>query len=306
MSIKVVAVARSLLVAVVALLALPALLVLLGGTPGQSWAESPKRVDWGDVQTTRAEAMRIGEIAFRDPPDDPNGRCRLDVFLPKRTDASAAPTTTIVWLHAGGLTGGGKHFPRRLIGRDRAVIAVGYRLVPAVDVATCIDDAAAAVAWAIEHAADYGGDPNRIIVAGHSAGGYLTLMLGLDRRYLVKHDVAPERLMGLAALSGHTITHFTQRKLMGLSDTDVRVDAMAPLFHLSADAPPILCVTGDREKEMLGRFEENAYFVRMMQIVGHKDITLHELGGFDHGAMVVPGTALINRFAGRLERALAD
>ena len=72
------------------------------------------------------------------------------------------------------------------------------------------------------------------------------------------------------------------------------IDRFAPLFHARADAPPLVLITGDREWEMLGRYEENACFWRMMQVAGHRKTKLHELEGFDHGGMVVPafGTLL--------------
>ncbi len=52
---------------------------------------------------------------------------------------------------------------------------------------------------------------------------------------------------------------------------------------MRADAPPLLLITGDREKEMLGRYEENAYMMRMMKVSGHKDTTILELKGYGHG-----------------------
>ena len=64
---------------------------------------------------------------------------------------------------------------------------------------------------------------------------------------------------------------------------------MAPLYHVRADAPPYIMVTGDRELEMLGRYEENAYMMRMMKVTGHPETYLYELDGHDHGAM--PGPA---------------
>ena len=60
------------------------------------------------------------------------------------------------------------------------------------------------------------------------------------------------------------------------------IDELAPLSHLRADAPPILFVTGDRELEMLGRYEENAYMYRMLKVVGHPDVRLLELDGYGH------------------------
>ncbi|MEM7314177.1 MAG: alpha/beta hydrolase, partial [Planctomycetota bacterium] len=67
-------------------------------------------------------------------------------------------------------------------------------------------------------------------------------------------------------------------------------------FHVRKDCPPILLVTGDRDLEMLGRYEENAYFWRMLKVVGHPDAELHELQGFNHGQMAVPAHPLLIRF----------
>ena len=82
----------------------------------------------------------------------------------------------------------------------------------------------------------------------------------------------------------------TVRKEKGIPNTQPLVDSFAPLYHVRPDAPPILLITGDRELEMLGRYEENAYFMRMLKVVGHKDVTLYELQGYDHG-MVEPAIA---------------
>ena len=71
---------------------------------------------------------------------------------------------------------------------------------------------------------------------------------------------------------------------------------MAPLFHVRADAPPMLLITGDRELELLGRYEENAYLWRMMKIAGHKSTELQELKGLNHGGMVEPSLDLLIPF----------
>ena len=60
-----------------------------------------------------------------------------------------------------------------------------------------------------------------------------------------------------------------------------------------ADAPPMLLITGDRELELLGRYEENDYMLRMMKLAGHKQTTLYELQGFDHGGMAEPAFPLL-------------
>jgi len=62
---------------------------------------------------------------------------------------------------------------------------------------------------------------------------------------------------------------------------------------IKSNTPIIIDITGDRELELLGRYEENAYFVRMMKLAGNKNIALYELQGFSHGAMYLPGIHLM-------------
>ncbi|ULT27161.1 alpha/beta hydrolase [Sphingobacterium sp. E70] len=93
-----------------------------------------------------------------------------------------------------------------------AVVAVNYRLSPKEKAPGYIEDAATAVAWAFAHIASYGGDPAKIYVSGHSAGGYLALMVGLDSSYLHKYGVDANRIKGLAPISGQTNTHYTIKR----------------------------------------------------------------------------------------------
>ena len=102
-------------------------------------------------------------------------QCRLDLYYPMDSVGFA----TVVWFHGGGLRGGERYVPDALKEQGLAIAAVSYRLAPQVSSPTYIDDAAAAVAWVFDHIEEYGGDPQRIFVAGHSAGGYLTSMVGL-------------------------------------------------------------------------------------------------------------------------------
>lgn len=210
-------------------------------------------------------------------------RCRLDLSYPEDKTGFA----TVVWFHGGGLTGGNRHVPAGLKNQGIGVVAANYRLHPKVTCPAYLQDAAAAVAWTFRNIEKYGGDPDKIFVSGHSAGGYLTSMIGIDKRWLAEYEIDADRIAGLIPLSGHTITHMTVRKEMGIPKTQPLVDAFAPLYHVRPDASPILLVTGDREMEMLGRYEENAYFLRMLKVVGHKDVTLYELQGYGHG-MVEP------------------
>lgn len=241
----------------------------------------------------------IGNLPYREvDSNDPlvRERCVLDIHYP----VGPKRFPTVVWFHGGGLTTGRKELPSALREQGIAVVGAGYRLSPGVPSPVWIEDAAAAVAWVFRHIAEYGGDPSRIVVSGHSAGGYLAAMVGLDKRWLAPYGIHPDRLAGIAPLSPQAITHFTVRKERGIPDTQPVVDDLAPLWHVRKDAPPILLVTGDREKELLGRYEENAYFWRMLRVAGHPDVTLNEIPGTDHGSMARPAMPMLLDFVRRV------
>ena len=223
-------------------------------------------------------------------------RCRLDVYYPADIKAFA----TVVWFHGGGLKAGKRSIPKQLKDQGIAVVAVNYRLHPKVKAPAYIEDAAASVAWTLKNISKYGGSSKRVFVSGHSAGGYLTSMVGLDKRWLAAHQIDTDQIAGLIPFSGHTITHFTVRAERGIDGKQPIIDDMAPLFHVRKDAPPLLLITGDRELEILGRYEENAYLWRMMQVVEHPDTELFELDGFNHGQMAVPAHPLLLRFMKRI------
>jgi acetyl esterase/lipase len=221
------------------------------------------------------------DIAYRPASDaqHTNQLCQLDVAY--RPQAEHKPV--VVWFHGGGLTAGRREIPEALLKDQLVIMGVEYRLAPEVNTDEIIDDAAAAVAWAFDHCAEYGGDAKKIFIAGHSAGGYLVNMVALDQSRLKKYGKEANDLAGVIPYSGHSITHFTTR-------------STAPLFYVRADAPPLLILSGDRELELYGRYEESAFFWRMLKLAGHKDSKLLELDGFDHGTMVEPAHLLALRF----------
>jgi hypothetical protein len=215
-------------------------------------------------------------------------KCDLDIYYPANTKGFS----TLIWFHGGGLTGGNKEIFESLKNKGIAVVTANYRLHPKVKCPVYIEDAACAVAWVFNTIEKFGGDPNLIFVSGHSAGGYLTEMIGLDKRWLNNYNINPNKIAGLISLSGQAITHFTIRKEQGLPETQPTIDEFAPLFHVRSDASPLMLITGDREKELYGRYEENAYLFRMMKLNGHKRTVLYELDGYGHN-MVEPAIPLL-------------
>ncbi len=212
-------------------------------------------------------------------------RCVLDVYLP----ADRKGFATLVWFHGGGLTGGSKDGPNTrkvaagLAAEGLGVVVPNYRLSPKAPYPAYIRDAAAAVAWAHAHIAKHGGDANRLFVGGHSAGGYLTLMVGLDPRYLRELGVPGTAIAGLVPVSGQTMTHNTVRAERGLGRFEVTADEAAPVRWSRKETPPMLVIWAD--KDMAARAEENAYLVAILKGAGNARVTGMCVADRDHGSV---------------------
>lgn len=213
-------------------------------------------------------------------------RCRLDVHVPA---GASDGLPVLVWFHGGGITagdkGGNKTQPvaSRLAQDGLVVASVNYRLSPKATYPAYLEDAAASVAWVIKNAARFGGDPAKVFVAGHSAGGYLTTMLALDPRYLATHQLKPESVRGYIPVAGQMITHATVRQERGIPKTTLIVDEAAPLYHVRKDLPPMLILYA--EKDMLMRAEENRFFAEALTAAGCTNFRIEEVPGQDHGGI---------------------
>lgn len=231
-------------------------------------------------------------------------RCRLDVRAP----AGVTGFPTVVWFHGGGLTGGGKHFIR--IDEGIAQVAANYRLLQKDGSVTgddCIDDAAAAVAWTLRNVAAFGGDPKKVFVSGMSAGGYLTMMVGMDPSRLGKHGFRPTDLAGLAPISGQATKHFNVRAFAGDADPQYlpKIDRLAPLAYCSKSLPPIVSICGEEPWEWSCRSEENRLLVASCAALGHEKAWFVSCPYADHGRALTAGVPYVEMFVqGRLPDSL--
>lgn len=240
--------------------------------------------------SAEATTKTIGDIAYAD-----RSECRLDVRVP--TDVTNFPT--VVWFHGGGLTKGRRSFIP-IASEKIAQVAVDYRLLgkDAKRGEDCIEDAAASVAWTLRHIGEYGGDANRVFVSGMSAGAYLTMMVGMDPRWLAAHGLKNTDIAGLAALSGQATKHFAVRKFAGDEDPQFlpKIDDLAPLAHVSADIPPIICVCGQPPYEWKCRSEENRLLIASCIALGHKNAKFVELDYCDHKRAYIAGVPYVEMF----------
>jgi acetyl esterase/lipase len=247
-------------------------------------AQQPAR----DGYALREDISYIGES---DTDTYRRKRCKLDIYYPAGTGNFA----TVVWFHGGGLEGGSKQIPAELKNRGVAVVAVNYRLSPEAENPSYIVDAAEATAWVFRNIKNYGGDPGKIFVSGHSAGGYLALMVGFDKSYMAVYGVDADRIRGLIPVSGQTNTHYTIRRERGLPSGIPVIDRYAPINCVRKGIPPTLLITGDRDLELTARYEENLHLKAIMKNM-ENDVELYELQGFDHGNVVIPSGELILKF----------
>lgn len=213
-------------------------------------------------------------------------RCKLDIYKPKA--AKRAPS--LVWFHGGGLTGGDKNdknakvIAEVLADQGVIVLMVNYRLSPKAKYPAYIADAAASVSWAQNNIAKHGGSPQKIYVGGHSAGAYLTMMLGLDKKHLAAKKVKLSDVAGWIPVSAQVDSHWTVRAERGIDRGTQVIDESAPLFHVRKDTPKMLVIVA--ENDLKGRADLNKTFVEKMKGKGHKEIPFYTIKDRDHGSLI--------------------
>jgi acetyl esterase/lipase len=194
-------------------------------------------------------------------------RRRLDVYAPS---GRQAPLPVIVFIYGGSWNSGDKDdyqfLGAALASRGFVTVLPDYRLVPEVRFPDFLEDCAAATRWVSDHAAEYGGDPGRIVLMGHSAGAYNAIMLALASEYLRNAGVDARAIRGAAGLAGpYDFLPF---------DVDATRDAFGqapdpqvtqPVRFARADAPPLLLLWGEddttvgpRNLESLARVQRAA------------------------------------------------
>jgi acetyl esterase/lipase len=141
------------------------------------------------------------DIAYADPAQK---RQVLDVYSPH--DAKSLPV--VFWIHGGGWQTGDKSDvqikPKTFVDKGFVFVSTNYRLLPDVDMATIVRDVAKSIRWVHDHIAGYGGDPERLLVMGHSAGAQLAALVCTDDRYLKAEGLSLSMIKGCVPVDGDT------------------------------------------------------------------------------------------------------
>ena len=152
-----------------------------------------------------ASAAQADTVKQNIPYAEPvNDRQMLDVYAPD----NAKNLPVVFWIHGGGWQVGDKTLvqikPKAFVDKGFVFVATNYRLLPNVDMETIVRDVAKSMHWVNDHIAEFGGDPKRVLVMGHSAGAQLAALICTDDRYLKAEGLSLSNIKGCVPVDGDT------------------------------------------------------------------------------------------------------
>ncbi|HSM53555.1 MAG TPA: alpha/beta hydrolase [Erythrobacter sp.] len=198
------------------------------------------RIAGGSREVALLEQARFGQ----------GGRQVLDVYA--TAAATSEPKPVLLFLHGGGWNNGNPA-DYGFIGRAFApegfvVVTAGYRLHPEGVFPAMLEDTARAIGWTRANIARLGGDPNRIVLAGHSAGAYNVVMSVLDRQWLAREGLGPDAIAGVIGLAGpYDFFPFTSDSARNAFGHVPDGETTQPIRFVHPGAPPMLLLHGDKD-----------------------------------------------------------
>jgi len=251
-----------------------AVALLCGCSQAYFWAVN------AGVPETRAEAVAYA----------PDRDLRLDVYRTREPTSSP-----VVVFFYGGSWQSGRRQDYRFVGAALAsngIVAIipDYRKSPQHPFPAFMQDAAAAIAWSRANAARYGGDPERIFVMGHSAGGQIVALLATDARYLRAVGMMPRDLAGVVGLAGpYDFLPITDPKIKTVFGPEKDWPLSQPINFVDGDEPPFLLMHGADDQKV---WPMNSEHLAAKLRARHEAVTLEIVPGIGH-------IGLINGFVSR-------
>lgn len=189
----------------------------------------------------------------------PDPRQRLDVYAPRRMRGERLPV--VVFFYGGAWSSGSRgayaFAGRAYAGQGFVAVVPDYRLAPDARFPAFVEDGAAAIRWTRDNVARFGGDPDRISVAGHSAGAHIAALLALDPRYLRDAGVDPRTIRAGALMSGpYDFLPLTDPRSQAALGNWPRPEETQPITFARADAPPLWLATGTADETVRPRNSE--------------------------------------------------
>lgn len=195
-------------------------------------------------------------------------REKLDVYQP----AVPGPHPVLIWVHGGSWNSGDKELyapvAQKTLHENLVIVIPSYTLHPEANAFQQAAEIARAFAWTRENISNYGGDPNRIVLGGQSAGAHLTGLVALDASYLAKLNHSPQEICGWYGIAGPYSIHaqFEYETRVQGNNAQLLFDVFgayeqfargSPQTFARADAPPILLIHGDRDETVPLAVSEN-------------------------------------------------
>ncbi|MGV7244258.1 alpha/beta hydrolase [Caballeronia sp. M23-90] len=172
----------------------------------------------------------------------------LDVYVPSQPAALGEKRPVVVFFYGGSWQNGSRSnylfVAQALTSRGYVAVLPDYRKYPETAFPGFVDDAAAAVRWARDHAQEFGGDPHRLFVMGHSAGAHLAALIATDPRYLASQSMSKADLRGVIGLAGpYDFLPIQDRTLLDVFPASTRPESQ-PVNYVTGHEPPMFLAAG--------------------------------------------------------------
>lgn len=236
------------------------------------------RIAGGDQATKVLAAEVIGENAGQ------------KILVHGPADSSSADSRPVIlFVHGGSWNKGDPEdydfIARAFVPKGFVVVLAGYRLHPEVEYPAMLEDTAAAIAWTHSNIAKFGGDPRRIVLAGHSAGAYNVVMAALEPKWLSVSGINTDSVVGVVGLAGpYDFYPWDSDSTRASFGNAADPEATQPVNHTRADAPPLLLIHG--EKDTLVKPRNSRALAERVRQAGGRVETLY-IDGMDHNRVLL-------------------
>ena len=234
----------------------------------------------GVIATRAREHEEPGGIAYGSAP-----RQRLDVYTPE--SGASANRPVVVYFFGGAWQSGHRSDSRgvaqALAAHGIVTIAADYRIYPDTVFPGFLDDPAAAVRWTRDHAREFGGNPDRIFVMGHSSGAHMASMLATDPRYLAAQGMANTSLAGMIGIAGpYAVIPTSDPHMDRIFPAALRPQAL-PIPFVTGDEPPMFLAAGTADTDVDPRNSDR--FAEVLR-AHHDSVELKKYPGYGHVTIV--------------------
>lgn len=209
---------------------------------GAAVLNAADRITGGARGVELVEQAQFGEAAKQ----------KVIVYADENRAEHKGEKPVIIFVHGGSWNGGDPEdygfIARALVPEGFVVVLAGYRLHPQVEYPAMLEDTASAVRWVKTNIAKHGGDPERIVLSGHSAGAYNAVMSALDTRWLEREGMSGDDIKAVVGLAGpYDFYPFDSDSTIASFGNAADPEATQPINAVRADAPPMLLIHGEKD-----------------------------------------------------------